>query len=333
MALKDNFKDQIPEGGKRLYQVIDGSTGAIIHNNVQIARSNGNTQEGDKYGANEVNEERKVINQLSNSNLLINGDFQIWQRGLDFNPAPSVKYTADRWLLYNSETSRMYYAESLKKGYVDNKGNTHIKQYVEKDSEGDIYTMSFSYRLIGTSLDKIISVTGTMSETATIKENDDVVIKFGYDNVRKCQYVDIGLKKITEYQLNYVKFECGEIATPLVPRPWAEELMLCQRDSMYYEEITSDVHTHYISKQNDAVVGEIHLPSCLRVKPTVSCSGITIRAINTSNSYKGKIHASRLNGNILYITIKKSDDSVLPLSTDGGYILVLSGLLIDAEIY
>lgn len=170
---------------------------------------------------------------IQHDNLLINGDFQIWQRGLDFNPAPSVKYTADRWLLYNSDTSRMYYADSLGKGYVNNKGNVHIKQYIEKDSIGDIYTMSFSYRIIGTSLDKFISVTGTMSETAVIKENDDVVIKLGYDSVRKCQYVDIGFKKITEYQLNYAKLEYGKIATPLVPRPHAEELMLCQR---YYQD-------------------------------------------------------------------------------------------------
>lgn len=172
---------------------------------------------------------KEVAPPFSNPNLLINERFEIWQRGLDFNPAPSVKYTADRWLLYNSDTCRMYYAEALKKGYVDNKGNVHIKQYVEKDSKGDIYTMYFSYRPIATSLDKIISVTGTMSETAVIKENDDVVIKFGYDDVRKCQYVDIGFKKITEYQLNYTKLEYGKIATPLASRPSAEELMLCQR--------------------------------------------------------------------------------------------------------
>lgn len=39
------------------------------------------------------------ISQLSNQNLLINGDFQVWQRGIDFNCDENTKYTADRWVL------------------------------------------------------------------------------------------------------------------------------------------------------------------------------------------------------------------------------------------
>lgn len=330
MALKDNFKDQIPEGGKRLYQVIDGSTGAIIHNNIRIARSNGNTQEGDNYGANEVNEERKVINQLSNPNLLINGDFKIWQHGTGFENVTEYIYTADRWMLYGSAQNKMMIKKETKGASIIGT----VVQKLELCLRGEIVTISA--KIDGHVFKTIANAINDTWKSYPVNEDGKNIVFAIQTTSANITIIEMYLQNTNSqipYHVEWVKIECGEIATPFVPRPWAEELMLCQRDSMYYEEITSDVHTHYISKQNDAVVGEIYLPSCLRVKPTVSCSGITIRAINTSNSYKGKIHASRLNGNILYITIKRSDDSVLPLSTDGGYILVLSGLLIDAEIY
>lgn len=267
---------------------------------------------------------------FSNPNLLINGDFQVWQRGTDFENVTEYIYTADGWMLYGSAQNKMM----IKK---ETKGASIIGTAVQK--------LEFCLR------DEIVTISakidGHVFKTTTNAINDTwksyPVNEDGKNIIFAIQTTssDITIFEMylqntnsqIPYHVEWIKIEYRDIATPFVPRPCAEELMLCQRDSMYYEEITSDVHTHYINKQNDAVVGEIHLPSCLRVKPTVSCSGITIRAINTSNSYKGKIHASRLNGNILYITIKRSDDSVLPLSTDGGYILVLSGLLIDAEIY
>lgn len=46
---------------------------------------------------------RLSVHPYSNPNLLINGDFQIWQRGTSFNISPlaAYTYTADRWMGYH----------------------------------------------------------------------------------------------------------------------------------------------------------------------------------------------------------------------------------------
>lgn len=65
MLFKTNYKDQIAEGGKLLYQFIDDKTGGILNNNIRIKRANGNTQEGDKFGAAQLNEIGEFLNKTS----------------------------------------------------------------------------------------------------------------------------------------------------------------------------------------------------------------------------------------------------------------------------
>ncbi len=49
--LRFNFKDEIPQGGNRLYNIIDKITGGIIQQNCMIQRSNGNDQDGTAINA------------------------------------------------------------------------------------------------------------------------------------------------------------------------------------------------------------------------------------------------------------------------------------------
>lgn len=65
MVFKTNYKDQIPEGNKLLYQIIDDKTGGILNNNVHIKRANKNTQEGDVFGATQLNEIGSFLNKTS----------------------------------------------------------------------------------------------------------------------------------------------------------------------------------------------------------------------------------------------------------------------------
>jgi hypothetical protein len=38
-----------------------------------------------------------------NPNLLINGDFQVWQRGTSFSSQDFMQYTADRWFIVSTD--------------------------------------------------------------------------------------------------------------------------------------------------------------------------------------------------------------------------------------
>lgn len=61
--LKENFKDEIPNGDKRLYGLVDGN-GNYVYRDLQIVRTNSNKQNGDKFGAAEVNQITSTINDI-----------------------------------------------------------------------------------------------------------------------------------------------------------------------------------------------------------------------------------------------------------------------------
>ncbi len=62
------FKDEIPSGGKRLYNIIDAATNAIIQQNCVLQRSNENEQEGTPIRALVMQE---IVNAI-NSNVTKN---------------------------------------------------------------------------------------------------------------------------------------------------------------------------------------------------------------------------------------------------------------------
>ena len=246
MSLKSNFKDQIPVGGKRLYQVIDDSTGGIIYNKVRIDRANGNSQEGDKYGAAEVNEERNVINQLSNPNLLINGDFQVWQRGEKFGGSKVKTYVADRWWYYNVDGVISKVSDGLQT-------NCAIHQNLEnKLRKGKKYTISYSKN--GVVFKRVI--------TAQIYDSDYIEnIKYFLNSNG---YEEVAIRVDNTCILNWVKLELGDTETPLIPRPYAEELAMCHR---YYQSYTSG--WMFLCAVNVATVNGFTFFTEMRVVPTI----------------------------------------------------------------
>lgn len=325
MALKDNFKDQIPEGGKRLYQVIDGSTGAIIHNNIRIARSNGNTQEGDKYGANEVNEERKVINQLSNPNLLINGDFKIWQHGIGFENVTEYIYTADRWMLYGSAQNKMMIKKETKGASIIGT----VVQKLELCLRGEIVTISA--KIDGHVFKTITNAINDTWKSYPVNEDGKNIVFAIQTTSANITIIEMYLQNTNSqipYHVEWVKIECGEIATPFVPRPWAEELMLCQR---YYEiqfvtTSFTEVHPH-----TTGYILAVFCPKVeKRIKPTFkfmdisSNIGVLTRfdVRNNYNNEQGRIYSNY--GHQTYEIISDTGTSAYGIKAT---------VMMDAEIY
>ena len=168
------------------------------------------------------------ISQLSNPNLLINGDFRVWQRGTSFNLSKNdVKYTSDRWKIWcNNDTpikisnenglkfegsnSNLYYHfEDADFNKINNK---EVTMSVMVDD--NVYTETFVYN-------------GNNNWTELF-ENDK--IQLAYNGTTKS--IELGL--IKSVTIKWIKLELGSVATPFVPRSYGEELALCQR---YYEYI------------------------------------------------------------------------------------------------
>lgn len=209
-------------------------------------------------------------------NLLINGDFKIWQRGDSVSVASSQKgYTADRWLLQNNRTDVPITAYRI----YDGSDNPTVQQYYENYGSGisalTVSSARFLYLMdieeakkyegktvvLSYSLNKEITVNEPYTFTITETDKTNGYVQCFY------RLMDIG------EVLNWVKLELGSIATPLVPRLIAEEFPLCQR----YEQISNYVHGMGIAYYGSVL---LYLPlSCpLRVTPKVSFSG-TVSAI------------------------------------------------------
>lgn len=64
---KTDYKDEIPEGGTALYNLVD-QEGGVVQENIKIERSNENEQEGDLFGALQLNE---ICEALNNARYMI----------------------------------------------------------------------------------------------------------------------------------------------------------------------------------------------------------------------------------------------------------------------
>lgn len=62
--LKLNLKDEIPQGGKRLYHIIDNATNSIVQQNCEIRRANDNEQDGTRINALLL---KQIIDEINNN--------------------------------------------------------------------------------------------------------------------------------------------------------------------------------------------------------------------------------------------------------------------------
>lgn len=168
------------------------------------------------------------VSQLSNPNLLINGDFQVWQRGESFeNVSPNV-YTADRWKNTKLNTQNLSVEKDdngMKLTTTDSR--TVITQYIERRLLNENYTLSLS--VDGVKLSTTFRATDTSWLTKDLYHNGEkvVVAAFQVQN-GNCTSIEIYIQKQSAV-LNWVKLEQGSVATPFIPRSYGEELELCQR--------------------------------------------------------------------------------------------------------
>ena len=210
-----------------------------------------------------------LLNSLSNPNLLINGDFQVWQRGTNFNGANI--YTADRWktnfnaTVTNQNGKAHVHANEQYGGLIQFIEFDYIKQFIQgRDISGTIklnvisgyvtFVVQFIPKSSAPTITKYITVNdGVNSLTLTAPDNLD-----NYKTFECLVYGDPN----AEYEIEYMKVELGSTPTPLIPRLYGEELALCQR---YYQIIRFGGYCTHDTSYLPCVV---NFPVQMRIVPT-----------------------------------------------------------------
>jgi len=174
----------------------------------------------------------------SNPNLLINGDFQVWQRGTSFT-TPVEAYTADRWKAWCQAVSKLsgngirvsfsnawqYIQQTLNDYYIEAGEKLTISARIKSSIARpiNVYLYSGATYIGHLAMDATTSY-AVSSATITIPSDISSITILCQNTTTLSSDVDI----------KHIKLERGSIATPYYPRTFAEEYAMCKR---YYEKI------------------------------------------------------------------------------------------------
>lgn len=203
-------------------------------------------------------------------NLLINGDFKVWQRGTSFSSTGFTRYTADRWRVIstNGNVSVTVTHQQTDEGKgiglaFDSSATAYLRYYMEHEDLVKLYGKKIS---ITYSRNKIIS-TSSSTLTSTVETNPIINIPLYGGEV-----------------INWVKLEVGE-PTQFVPKSYAEEFELCQR---YYQSFNpndsaDDFRLLVLWFTVNSADGGITLPVEMRTSPTATVNEAAFFDYNSSS--------------------------------------------------
>lgn len=270
--------------------------------------------------------------EVSNPNLLINGDLEINQRGQTIY---TTGFCVDRWILSSTRNSVKYTVATKTLLTQDNYGDTFaFRQYIEDAKSLLNKTVTVSAKIN----DVVYMATGTvpnsLTEDSTIAQieipitfSDKGLLEIFVDGSKQLLGVRISatVSGNTPVTLGYVKLERGATATQFEPRFQEVELALCQR---YFVKLNMSTATYVINSLGISLF--LNWPVTMRTKPTISAMSMPSFYIEgASKSYTI---------NLKEVTSVSANGVTLYLQGSGitsGKIHILRGgeVTLDAEIY
>lgn len=281
------------------------------------------------------------LQSLYNPNLIINGDFQVWQRGTSFNAVTTKTFTADRWAALDAVGANLTVTKRGNNLKILNNSDSNYAR-IFQTFEDDIKN-----RLLGKSMTLTIKVSASQGKCishvcdgnmgfATFTLTPGInVLKFtmpsSFDGALSVTIQTAsGVSNFID--IEYVKLEAGSKSTSLIPRHYTKELEICRR---YLYTLDYYTHLRSVGYYEGSIYFWLPLPVPLRVAPTLSLgtegidwqivneelvaqTGFTVSVI--SSSYKNGIllQAAKTNHGLTDATFK---------------IVTRNTALLDAEIY
>ena len=292
--------------------------------NINVSDKAGFRTELDVYSKAEVQEVTQA-----NANILINGDFQVWQRGESF-PSHSTGYHADRWAttsnrnIYKSDSTppNTSFSQSL---WVNNGtgSSLNLRQAVELPSDGDagVFQLNETFTVSGyVKVDQVgrnINLAVSFTDDYNFAGRVDLISlpiyvgtgvweKFEHTfdingaplPTNKCltfQFSSDSDSVATDARFTGLKLERGSVATPFEYEPYGDVLAKCQRYFFKYNDSSSAslIATVFTSISSDRAVN-YQFPVTMRVDPTLS--NIQDNGNWSSLSSVANIYGVRFNG-------------------------------------
>lgn len=294
-------------------------------------------------------QEKAKWNDIPGENLVINGGMQIWQRGESLTEVGTDTYTADRLIMHETAA-----------------GAFTVEKYNDPEMGlcAKITCTAAGWINLGTVVELVgvfPALTGSFyAKCSKSFENTTVISATSYDDGEKGQADTIGtswqrvvfaLSNVTAneklyftclrgggveagdvFYLTGIKLEAGGQATPFVPRPYAEEMALCQR---YYQ--THELSLPPIKENTNAALyamPRFNFPTPMRVAPTAK---YVDRRGNSGLSYYST-HSNVPNVSPSNFTVITDRVAKIVFAMPSGVTMALgdyvyTNLTLDAEIY
>jgi hypothetical protein len=299
-----------------------------------------------------------VKTAMQRKNLLINGGFDIWQRG--GGATADDVYTADRWYIPPSQLSwgksgdfptgsnwsilitpkASQQAQTFSTIELSDTGkllpflpntNYTLSFQIKPNSTTDIQTLleyadaSAGGNLITVSDITTSSVVGGVFSKVVITFNTGAIVP----NVTN-ECLRLVIRAVTTdipFRLTQCQLEEGSVATPFEYRPIAEELALCQR---YYwkPEVLHYLTVAQFTSNNLSFSGNIAYPVTMRTSPTVTASAYEPTGLTGSPNIP-QAGSFILNPNIDMTQINLTLSSI---NTSNASVVALKNFTADAEL-
>lgn len=279
-------------------QEVEGLMGSVMKKEVYDTNNNGIVDNSEKLGGENaawyqdkitalegsMADTEEKVSTLSNPNLLINGEFAVWQRGESFTiPRTGYgtgKYTADRWRVWAN-------ADSTGGNITVTKADDGM--HIEADGAGFA-----TYRFEEAEVKKL------SGKTVTLSQSVDGVVSSAVRSFPTTGILNVTLP--ASGTLNWVKLELGEEATPFVPKGYGEELLACMR---YYQVTGEAFCAGYLTAQTASCTYTLPVP--MRTTPAIAggASQVTVRPIGADPIYDqtATLLSSSSSGSAIYLRV------------------------------